>query len=139
MTQKTEGWEVRLSNFIEDRRATPFKRGVNDCVLFAADAVEIMTGRSVRPDNMPKYKTREQAHEYLKSLGFENYDAAATEKLGEKIPSPSYAGRGDCVLIVFEGEHALGIVDLSGRRAVTPGKDGLVHYDAKHWIQAWKV
>lgn len=139
MTQKTEGWEIRLNDLIESRRAIPFKRGVNDCVLFAADAVRIMTGHNFRPANMPEYKTREQAVEYLKTLGYANYEAAATDKLGEKMSSPAFAGRGDCVLIEFEGEQALGIVDLSGRRAVTIGKKGLTQYDPKYWVAAWKV
>lgn len=139
MTRKTEGWEIRLTDLIESRRGLPFKRGVNDCVLFAADAVETMTGHNVRPAQMPEYKTREQALEYLKSLGYVDYAAAATAKLGPKLKSTAFAGRGDCVLIEFEGERALGIVDLSGRRTVTIGKDGLVHYAPKYWIDAWKV
>lgn len=139
MTQKTEGWEIRLTQHIEKIRQEPFKRGENDCALFAGECIEIMTGRDVTSEFRKPYKSKKQAQNLLEQLGYADLEAVATAKLGEKLPSINFAGRGDCVMIKVGDEKALGIVDLSGRQAVSVGKEGLVHYGAKYWTDAWKV
>lgn len=139
MTQKTEGWEVRLSDYLQEKHAAPFVRAEHDCALFAGNCVEIMTGRDVTSEFRKPYKSKAAAEKFLKSLGYDDLEAVANAKLGEKLPSTAFAGRGDCVMIEVEGEQALGIVDLSGRRAATVGKDGLVYFPAKNWVSAWKV
>lgn len=140
MIQKTEGWESRLNDYFEKMRLVPFKRGQHDCALFAGHCIDIMTGADTTTEFLSKpYKSRKEAFEMLKSLGYDDLAAIATKKLGETLPAPEYAQRGDCVLIEHEKQQALGIVDLSGRRAVTIGKEGFMFYPMKNWVMAWKV
>lgn len=138
--QKTEGWESRLNAYFEQMRLVPFKRGRHDCALFAGHCIDIMTEHNTTAEFLAKpYKTKKEAFEMLKALGYDDLAAIADKKLGEPLPAPGYAQRGDCVLIEHEGQQALGIVDLSGRRAVTIGKDGFMFYPMKNWVKAWKV
>lgn len=136
---KTEGWERRLSAYIEDMKNEPFKRGLHDCALFAGNCIDIMTGGDVTSEFRKPYKNRKEAMNLLKSLGYDNLEAVATAKLGEPLPSVNFAGRGDCVTVPCKEGVALAIVDTSGKRAVTTGKNGLEYYPAKDWLKAWKV
>lgn len=140
MTNKTQGWEIRLNNYFEEMRNVPFKRGVHDCALFAGHCIDIMTETDTTSEfKETPYMTREQAFEMLRSMGYDDLSAIADKKLGISLRSPAYAGRGDCVLIQHDDHEALGIVDLSGKRAITIGKDGFVFYPFKNWVKAWKV
>lgn len=140
MTNKTQGWEMRLDKYFEEMRLVPFKRGRHDCALFAGFCVDIMTGGDTTSEFLQTpYKSRKEAFEMLKALGYDDLSAIATKKLGEPLPAPAYAQRGDCVLIQHDDQQALGIVDLSGRKAITIGKEGFVFYPMKNWVTAWKV
>lgn len=130
---------MRLTEYIEKMRLVPFKRGVHDCALFAGNCIDIETGLDTTSEFRKPYGTKKAAYELLKKMGYDGLAAVANAKLGEALPSPFYAGRGDCVLIEYEGEEALGIVDMTGRRAVTVGKDGLKFYDMKYWSKGWSV
>jgi hypothetical protein len=140
---KTQGWEVRLSEYIDKVRNEPFKRGVHDCALFAGVCADIMTGQDFTSQFRKPYKTKEQAYEFLKQLGYEGLAAIPNKLIGPALPAPAYAQRGDGVLIEVEidgvRQEALGIVDMTGRRAVTVGKDGLVYYKMEHWKMAWRI
>lgn len=136
---KKQGWEKRLADYIYEMRLEPFKRGVHDCAVFAGNCIEVMTGENVTSDYVAKYKNRKEGYDFLKALDVDGLAGIATKTLGEPLPSPSYAMRGDVVFIEIDEQEALGIVDLSGRRAVTVGKDGLAYYPMKHWTKAWKV
>lgn len=140
MTKKTQGWEIRLNAYFEEMRQKPFKRGRHDCALFAGHCVDIMQETNVTSEfKQSPYRTKKEAFEMLKSMGYDDLAAIATRKLGEPLPAPVYAGRGDCVLIEHDDQEALGIVDLSGRQAVTIGKNGFVFYPMKNWVKGWKV
>ena len=136
---KKQGWEVRLSEYFDKMRNVPFKRGEHDCALFAGNCADVMTGLDFTSDFRKPYKTREQAYEFLKTLGYEGLAAIPNRLIGPPLPSPAYAQRGDGVLIEFGGEESLGIVDMSGKKAVTVGKDGFVFYDMKYWVKAWRI
>jgi hypothetical protein len=140
---KTQGWELRLSAYIHKMKDEPFKRGKHDCALFAGVCADIMTGKDFTSKFRRPYKTKEQAYEFLKQLGYEGLAAIPNKLIGPPLPAPGYAQRGDGVLIEVEAEgdvhEALGIVDMTGRRAVTVGKNGLVFYDMKYWKAAWRI
>lgn len=138
-SKKTQGWEKRLSDYIQLVKNQPFERGVHDCALFAGHCADIMTGLDYTSDFKKPYKSKKEAYEFLKTLGYDGLAAIPNKLIGEPLPSPFYAQRGDGILIEYEGEEALGIVDMTGKRAVTVGKDGLVYYDMKHWRTAWRI
>ena len=140
MTLKTQGWEIRLNDYFEKMRSVPFARGEHDCALFAGHCIEVMTEKTITDEfKKTEYRTKQQAFEMLKNLGYYDLAEIANKKLGDCLPAPGYAQRGDCVLIQHEGQQALGIVDLSGRRAVTIGTEGFVFYPMKNWVKAWGV
>lgn len=139
MTNKTQGWEKRLADYLFEVKDKPFKRGAHDCALFAGRCVDIMTGSDTVTEFLHPYESRAEAYEMLKTLGYDGLEAIANKKLGEPLPLVSYAGRGDCVLLKVDDHEALGIVDLSGRFAVTIGLKGLVHMPPAYWEKAWKV
>lgn len=41
---RIEGWEKLLSEYLEAQATVPFEWGVSDCLMFAADAVKLITG-----------------------------------------------------------------------------------------------
>jgi len=136
---KTQGWEKRLADYFEEMRDKPFKRGVNDCALFAGNCVDLMTGLNTTEEFRRPYKSRKQAYTLLKELGYNDLTAVAMKKLGDPLPGVAYAKRGDVVLVEYDGQDALAIVDLSGKHAATVGKDGLMYFDMKYWSKAWEV
>lgn len=140
MTKKTQGWEIRLNDYFETMRSVPFTRGKHDCALFAGHCIEVMTETNLTDEfKETEYHTKKQAFEMLKTLGYYDLSEIANKKLGEPYPFPAYAKRGDCVLIQHEEQQALGIVDLSGRKAITIGAEGFVFYPMKNWVKAWGV
>jgi hypothetical protein len=107
---KREGWEQHLHDYIESSRSLAFAWGENDCCLWVAKFIDLVTGRDIAGQYEVKYNTAEGAQVFLESLGYENTAAMASAHLPE-IPL-TRAGRGDIVMI--EG-GALGICD--GRRS----------------------
>lgn len=139
MPKRLQGWEKALSDFIEEMRLKPFKRGAHDCAMFAGRCAEVMTGEDFTSEFLGDYTTKKEAYEFLKKIGYDGLAAIAIEKLGAPLENKNFAGRGDAVLIEYDTEEALGIIDLTGKRAVTVGKDGLIYFDLKHCVKAWKI
>src|SRR5258708_4686376 len=63
--KRLEDWVVRLEAFIKERTAQPFKWGSQDCCLFAADAIEAITGVDLAADFRGKYSGAETAKAVL--------------------------------------------------------------------------
>lgn len=134
-----ENWPIRLDEFIETNRHRKFERGQFDCALFAGLAIEAMTGAELVRDYVGLYDSKRAAFELLKERGLNSLIDVAVKHLGEPLTNINFAGRGDVVVVQYEGEFALAIVDLTGRRAVTTGKDGLIFFDRQYWLKAWGV
>lgn len=137
--ERHQNWVERLNTFLEKSRNKTFRRGHHDCALFAGKAIAAMTGENFTKEYIGQYKNKEQAFELLKERGCKDLIAVAVKHLGEALPSPAYAGRGDVVAVKYQGEMALAIVDLSGRLATTTGKNGLEYYKHQFWLKAWRV
>lgn len=134
-----EDWPVRLDKFIETNRFRKFKRGHFDCALFAGLAIEAMTDAKLVHDYIGLYKNKQAAFDMLKERGLNSLIDVATKHLGAPLLNTNFAGRGDVVAVKYENELALAVVDLTGRRAVTTGKDGLIFFERKYWLKAWGV
>lgn len=137
--KRKENWVNLFNNFVEEHRHKHFVRGVNDCAIFAANAIYILTGKDLAIDFRALYKNKQQANNILNEKGYIDLEAVADDRLGSAYSLPTRAQRGDCVLVEINSEKALAIVDLSGKRAVTTGKNGLEYIKMKFWIKAWKV
>ena len=136
---RSEDWTIRLNEFIETNRYRKFKRGHFDCALFAGLAIESMTDTKLVHDYVGLYKNKQAAFDMLKERGLKSLIEVANKHLGAPLSNPNFASRGDVVAVKYENELALAVVDLTGRRAVTTGKDGLIFFERKYWLKAWGV
>ena len=131
-------WESRLHDFLVSREHTPFRYGVNDCCLFAADAVCVITGVDIAAEFRGQYKSQRGALTAIKRLtgGTTAADAVAYAARDLEECAPALARRGDLVL-VEEGELIAGIVHLSGTDVVVAGRDGLLRKPFTDIKRAW--
>jgi hypothetical protein len=125
-------WQLRLESFAAARRAVPFTWGVNDCALFAADAVEAMTG--VRHLQELRHANVRQALATQRAAG--GLAAIASQALGASMP-PAFAAVGDVVLLANGKRPALAI--CNGTSAIGPGPLGMVALPMAQAVAAWRV
>lgn len=134
-----QNWEERFTNYVNEYMNKPFKRGQHDCALFVCNVVLEMTGHDFAEEYRDKYETKEQAYELLKKFGFKDLLQLAKKKGGKPYENLNFAKRGDVVLIQNEEGYSLAIIDLTGRTALTTGKDGLIKVDRGRWLKAWSI
>lgn len=142
MMKRFENWPTLLAVFIAEARERAFAWGQNDCCLFAADAVRVMTGVDAAAKLRGKYKTKVQAYALLKRFaGGGVAETASKITAAHSMPEVPVlmAQRGDVLLLETELGPALGIVDLSGAQAVAQGIDGLTMTPICAALRAWRV
>lgn len=132
--QRLDDWPTRLAEFIEARRERAFSRGVSDCCMFVADAIEAMTGNDPAARWRGLYSTDKGAYRLLRDNG--GVVGLCSLVLGSPIPS-ALAGRGDVVLIDAPEGEALAIC-LGGIIAAQSSK-GVIFLPATAAKAAWKV
>ncbi len=143
MTARTEGWEGRLADYLSQREAMSFAWGKHDCCRFACAGL-VAQGLADPMHGVRAYKTARGAVGAIRRLGG-NLDAAATtlaREAGLREIAPAFAGRGCVVLADVETpdgeiEQALGLVGLTGTRAMFAGVDGLVWRRLADCVRAW--
>ena len=126
-------WQSSLAELVAQRMAAPFEWGVNDCCIFAADAVRAMTGRDPAAD-AHCYSTALEAAQVVRKLGG-LAEIAATRAGGEEVP-PLMARVGDVVLGKLDRE-CLGI--CTGETWHAPSACGLVAAPMSTALRAWRV
>lgn len=139
MLSRVENWSDELNNLLELSRNKKFERGQHDCALFVCDAINEMTGVDFGAELRGTYKTKKDAFKAVRETGCKDLIALATKRLGEPLNTPLKAGRGDIVAVKYGNEMGLAVVDLTGRRAVTPTLEKLEYYPPKYWLKAWRV
>lgn len=136
-------WPELLAAFIAQHGNTPFDWGRFDCVLFAADAIHIMTGTDLAEPFRLQYSTamgaRRKLHEFC-GAGLEEAMLKICAQHGlEEIPV-ELAQRGDLLLVEdLVGHPAAGIVDMDGAQGIFAGKHGLVRRPVVFCDRAWRV
>jgi uncharacterized protein DUF6950 len=111
-------WPERFNAFIDSRRHMPFAWGSNDCGLFVADGILMITGVDLGA-KFRGYKTEAGAmRKVRKAGGMEGLAADLTPK------HEGLAQRGDVILATVEGRETYGLVGLNFWCA--PGADRLV-------------
>lgn len=137
--RRREDWPARLNALIEASLRRPFAWGAHDCCLFAAAAVQAMTGVDPAEDLRGTYKTPAGAARALKRYG--GVEGAAATFAGAhgfaEIP-PLLAQRGDVVLLATPNGPALGVIDLRGHIAAT-GPEGLIFQPPTAALRAWRI
>lgn len=130
MIRKTN-WEEELSDYIASKRDEPFEYGVNDCCMFAAGAVEAMTGENPMEEFVGSYKTLAGSVRALKNIGEGSLEATLDTKFDEV--EIGRAQRGD--LAFFDG--SVGVV--LGGFAYFVTDEGLERISRDYWDKCWRV
>jgi hypothetical protein len=125
----------RLAKFFDDRRHMPFEWGANDCALFFADAHLAMTGVDLA-EGLRGYKTERQALQIIKENG--GSLGALLESRGASPIRPSFAQRGDPVIVSMSGREAICVCGGNGY-AYGPGEHGLAYRPMREAVTAYEV
>jgi hypothetical protein len=134
---KLKGWEGRLTTYLSEVAAKPFRPATLDCGLFFADAVQAMTGEDIAKPFRGKYRTIEGGIKIAQKLGFDNH-VEYVASLFEELPSKLMAQRGDGVEILdVDGSPALGIVQGAG--VYVMGLDGLTIHPLSSAVRAFRI
>lgn len=124
MTKRVTDWRDKLHDYIDSVRRSSFVYGELDCALFAAGAVQAMTGEDPAEGMRGAYHSHEEGIEVLNSNGYlDHIDAAAA--MFQSI-SPAQAQHGDLVLI--ETGEGLGFGVIGGGRIFAMGTRGLMSF-----------
>lgn len=136
MRRRRQDWPLRLNAWLDSARNRPFSWGSHDCVLAAADAVVAMTGWDPAAEFRGRYTTRTGGVRALAEGG--GLEAMVTAALGDPLPTPRLAGRGDLVL-VDGGPEGPALCVVLGAEAAGPGLDQVVYAPMKDWRVGWRV
>lgn len=129
-------WRPRLTEYVIAARARAFRPGAFDCALFAAGAIEAMTGIDPAASWRGGYRTLEDGEALLRSQGYTDHvDAVAA--LLEEVP-PALARAGDMAVVETDEGAALGVVQGAGIYVVTPA-GGLGVVDRLRAVRAFRV
>ena len=134
---RKDDWYSSLSTFIDGAFRRPFAYGEFDCTLFAAGAVEAMTGVNLYADFLGRYRTLRGGMLQLKTLGFDSHVDYAASLFAEVHPAMAQVG--DIAVIDTETGHGLGIVQGSRIYVTQPGALGLGLVDLLRATRAFRV
>ncbi len=144
MLKRLEHWDTDLLHqFLLERRKTPFKWGEHDCCLFAADAIQAITGVDIASDFRGRYSDQASAIDAIKSVtgGTTVEDAAlycATKAGLPELPHPNFAHRGDLVLLNDAGQLIAGVIGLNSK-PLSVGDKGMKALPLSSVKRAWRV
>jgi hypothetical protein len=126
-------WRPRLQAYLAEVTARPFAYGSHDCALFAAGAVQAMTGEDLARDYRGDYQSLKGGLKLLVKAGHADHVAVLRARF-EEI-APAFAAVGDIAVIGPEaapsaepsrntlGTAALGI--FAGEHIAVLREDGL--------------
>jgi len=132
---RRQDWPLRLNAWLESVRTKRFVWGEHDCALGAADAVLMMTGTDPAAAFRGRYTSKVGAALIIVEHG--GLEAMVTAALGDPLPTPKLARRGDVVLVDSPEGQAIAVV--LGASAAGPGPDGAVFVPMEGWKAAWRV
>jgi hypothetical protein len=142
LTRKPNWDTDAFDKFLLSRATAPFAWGSNDCALFAADAIEAITGMDIAADFRGLYRDEASAWKAIRKVckGTTVEDAAVycAEKFGlREWQYPLMARRGDLVVLPESGSIIAGVVHLNGRHLISVGEDGLKRFPITQVKRAW--
>ena len=142
---RTLHWATQeLHAYLVAHNQDTFSWGTNDCCLFAANAIQAMTGVDIASDFRDKYTTELGAMKAIKDVsgGSSVEDAAvycATKHGLVEWSAPLLAQRGDLVLVQDADRLIAGVVHLNGKHVISIGEQGLKRLPLTSVTRAWKV
>lgn len=129
-------WPERLAAYIAANRPLPFAWGTHDCALFAAGAVQAVTGCNVLP---AAWADRASAAHLLRRL---HGLVPAVDAALPRLVTPAWARRGDVVLVqqpVAQRGRARWLAVVDGAHWWAPSATGLHRGDMAQAVSAWGV
>ena len=142
MRRRYDYWEAMLDSFLTGRRSMRFVWGKNDCVMFACDAVLVMTGEDLARGFRDTYDTARSAKQTMQDLGASSVGELAdiwAKRYKLRTLPPSFAQRGDWMLLDRDQGESLGIVGLNGLDVHAPGLEGIVELPVSEGLRAWRI
>ena len=140
--RRYEDWPERLDAFFASRRHAEFAYGVHDCCLFAADAVEAITGIDPASEFRSTYHSRFGSLRRLRQTcgraSLAIAVAAIFSRLNFPVITPNCAGRGDVVLLTLPSGETLCVISLAGE-AVAASASGFIVLPRALVRAAWKI
>lgn len=134
MIARLPDWRLHFDALISARMHQPFAWGVNDCALFAADAVKAITGVDLAA-GLRGHCTARQALRTIRRNG--DLFGIACRALGA-ASGVHNAREGDVLLVGMGKRTALGVM-LDGGMLVGPGATGLCSAPLTDALCAWRV
>lgn len=128
---RISAWEDALVNYIAIKRHEPFDYGVNDCCLFAAGAVEAITGEDPMSEFRGKYDSLKTSLIAIRDIGAGTLEATMDSKFPEV--GIGNAQRGDLAFF----DDSIGVV--MGSFAYFVSDDGLERINRSFWDKCWGV
>jgi len=141
--QRRPDWQSRLAEFLVSHRYKHFSYGSWDCGLFAADAIQAITGTDLACPFRGKYSSFSQLRKAIRIYTGSASVAAIAGRIATDHQMPElpilYARRGDLVLLKRPRDYSLGLVDLNGRDIIAVHSSGLGRLPIRDAFRAWKV
>lgn len=134
MSKRLRDWQSRLQASLAERRASPFKWGLLDCVLLAADCMAACTGVDPAAEIRGTYSDAIGASRLVRDLG--GLAAIAAAHCGPEV-APALAQPSDIGLVMNEGRECLAV--RSGAMWFAPGASGVVALPASQAVRAWRL
>ncbi|TMV07331.1 hypothetical protein FGK64_21960 [Arenibacterium halophilum] len=128
-------WRPRLAAYVAQVSSRPFRPGRHDCALFAAGAVQAMTGADPAAAMRGTYRSLEDGKALLKAQGTPSLGALLEANLTE-VP-PAYAQAGDLALLREGDAEAMGVVQGERVYCLTP--TGLALVERARMLRAFRL
>lgn len=142
MPHRLPDWPLRLEKFFEANRSRKFEYGRWDCCLFAAAAIQAITGEHPNPTFIGAYATKWQAKDLIKRetghAGVQFIWRKVMKLRGFEEIAVGFAQRGDPVLVRRGSGHSLAVISLSGKLMVAT-QVGLASIDRSLAVSAWRI
>lgn len=129
-------WQSRLVDYLGRASRTPFAPGRHDCALFAAGAVEAMTGVDLAASWRGRYRSLRGGVRVLRREGYRDHVALAAAHFRARV-AHEVAMPGDLAAVPTPDGPALGVVQ--GRFAYVVGPSGLGMVPAASAVTVFEV
>jgi hypothetical protein len=140
---RRDDWPERLARYLDEALEREKEWGVFDCGMFAAGAIEAMTGVDLAAPLRGRYAgniSAEKAMRRYSGGGLEEVAAKVTREAGFEGIDPRLAQRGDLVIVNdADAGDAFGIIDIRGCLAITVSGSGLAYRPRTAIVRAWRV
>ncbi len=138
---KTNNWEIRLAEYVEQARYVPFEWGKHDCITFANNALKCQTGHGFADGHLTGYKTALGASKkYIGWLRKSKYHSL-TDALDDILSRVrlKFPPRGAVVAMPIEGILPLSFGVVVSQYCVFVGEEGLIFMRPQDDFMFWEA